>query len=301
MGIYDRDYERNRNYGGSSGFQIGSSLTWTTKLVLTMAAIYVVQLLTRPTLQGQFADPGWFTDLFSLHADVPARPWRAFELITYGFLHDPFDFKHILFNCFALWMFGRSVEYRYGAKEYLTFFCVSVVFAGLSWVAGEFVANRALTPVPMLGASGGIAAVLLLFCLNFPHQQIYIWGVLPMPAWVFALMFIGIDVFGAVHQQGSGVAFTAHLGGALFAFLYYRYKLRLSDWLPASWKMPKFRRRPPLRVLDPHDDQTDRDDSAEAEVDEILRKIGEHGQDSLTRRERRILQQASEKYQKRGR
>ena len=50
----------------------------------------------------------------------------AFQLVTYGFLHDVHDLKHILFNCFGLWMFGRSVEARYGPKEYLAFFLAAV-------------------------------------------------------------------------------------------------------------------------------------------------------------------------------
>jgi rhomboid family protein len=295
MGIYDRDYERNRGYGGSPGYHLGGQLTWTTKLVIVMFAVYAVQLLTRPTQPARPGGVGWFTETFSLHADLLRRPWLAFELVTYGFLHSVTDIKHILFNTLALWMFGRSVEYRYGAREYLTFFFAAVAFAGLFWVLGEMVANGGMADISMLGASGGITAVLLLFCLNFPHQQVFIWGVLPLPAWMFAILFIGLDVAGAVARQGS-VAYTAHLGGALLALVYFRGRWRMSNWLPTQWKMPRLRRRPPLRVLDP---QADEDESSDNEVDDILRKIREHGQDSLTRRERRILEQASREYQKR--
>ena len=54
----------------------------------------------------------------------------AFQLLTYGFLHDVWQIQHIIFNMLALWFFGRSVEYRYGKREYLAFFLVSVVVAG---------------------------------------------------------------------------------------------------------------------------------------------------------------------------
>jgi len=93
----------------------------------------------------------------------------------------------------------------------------------------------------------------------------------------------------------ANVAYTAHIGGALFAFGYLKSGWRLSKWLPDSWNIPKFGRRPKLRVLDPVDDS---DSETDVAVDEILRKIQDHGQDSLTRRERRILQKASQKYQK---
>ena len=219
----------------------------------------------------------------------------AFQLITYGFLHDVNDLKHILFNCFALWMFGRSVEGRYGPKEYLTFFLAAVVVSGLCWLGSEWVVNRQLVGYTLVGASGGIAGVLLLFCLNFPQQQIYIWGVLPMRAWVFALIFLGMNLFGTVGGDGH-VAYTAHIGGAVFALLYYKFGMRLSSWLPSRMKMPKLGRRPPLRVHDPADDV---EEATEDVVDNILRKIREHGQDSLTSQERRILEEASREYQKR--
>jgi len=165
----------------------------------------------------------------------------------------------------------------------------------LVWVVSEWVANGQLTPYSLVGASGGIAGVLLLFCLNFPRQQIFIWGVFPMPAWVFAVLFLGMNLFGAAGGE-SNVAYTAHIGGALFALVYFNAGRRLSNWLPSRLKMPKLGRRPPLRVHDPSDDLDEGTDDA---VDHILRKIREHGQDSLTRQERRILEEASREYQKR--
>jgi membrane associated rhomboid family serine protease len=291
MGIYDRDYERDRSYGDSPGFHLGSDMTWTTKLVIVMAIVYVIQLVTNSNAPAS----GWFTRIFELHADLPRQPWMAFQLITYGFLHDPGDLKHILFNAFALWMFGRSVEAHYGKKEYLTFFLVTVAVAGVVWLVSEWVSSGQLTQFSLLGASGGIAGVLLLFCLNFPRQQIFIWGVLPMPAWVFALLFLGMNLFGTVGGDGH-VAYTAHIGGAIFALVYFKAGWRLSNCLPGGWKMPKLGRRPSLRVHDPADDFDDASDDA---VDNILRKIREHGQDSLTHEERRILEEASREYQKR--
>ena len=292
MGIYDRDYERNSSYDDSPGIRLGGPRTWTTNLVLVMFAVYGVQLLTKPAQGGD----GWFTDLFSLHADVFRRPWMAFELLTYGFLHDVDDLRHILFNMFGLWMFGRIVEEKYGRHEYLAFFLAAVVFAGACWLNGELIAGQQLGNAMMLGASGGIAAVLILFCLNFPRQQILLMFVLPLPAWVLAIVFIGGDMLGASGRLGDRVAYTAHLGGAAFALGYFFSGWRLTRWIGADWKMPKLGRRPSLRVLDPEDEH---EDSTEEQVDNILRKIREQGQDSLTRGERRILEEASREYQKR--
>src|SRR3954451_19409121 len=190
MGFYDRDYQRGDYDERQPGFNLGGARTLTTNLVIVMFVIYAVQLATR----GQRPpDDGWFTDMFCLHADVVRRPWLAFELLTYGFLHDVWHFQHILFNMIALWFFGRSVEYRYGKREYLTFFLAAVIVAGATWVISEFIAQRQWIATPMLGASGGISAVLVLFCLNYPHQLIYVWGILPIPAWIFAIVFVGQD------------------------------------------------------------------------------------------------------------
>jgi membrane associated rhomboid family serine protease len=295
MGIYDRDYERTNRYEDAPGFHLGGSRTLTTNLVIGMAAVYVVQLLTQPVQPAYLGDAGWFTNFFSLHADVFRRPWMCFELLTYGFMHDPGDLRHILFNMIAFWFFGRPVEQRYGRREYLAFLLTAIVVAGLAWVLGEFVAHGAAVPVSMLGASGGISAVLLLFALNYPRQYVYIWGVLPLPAWAFAVAFVAYDIFGAVQRQGD-VAYTAHLAGALFAVLYFQLGWRVSKWLPASLSIPRLSRRPKLRVLDPSDNE--KEASTDSQVDEILRKIQQHGQDSLTHRERRILEEASREYQK---
>ena len=109
-------------------------------------------------------------------------------------------------------------------------------------------------------------------------------------------MFVLFDLYGAVHREGAAVAYTAHLGGAAFALLYFQFGWRVNQWLPSHWSMPRVGRRPKLRVLDPGNDESV--DSTDTQVDEILRKIQQHGQDSLTRRERRILQQASREFQK---
>lgn len=294
MGFYDRDYQRGGYYDRQPGFYLGGQRTLTTNLVIVMVGVYLVQLFTRGQ---QPPDPGWFTDLFSLHANFILQPWRVFELLTYGFLHDVWNLQHIVFNMIALWFFGRSIEYRYGKREYLAFFLVSVVVAGFAWFVAEYVAHRGLTDSTMLGASGGISAVLLLFCLNYPHQLIYIYGVIPIPAWVFAILFVGFDLAGSMGHHAAdsaNVAFTAHLGGAVFAFLYYHWRWRLEDWLPGPALWERIKPKPRLRVHDP-----DTADDTEKAVDDILKKIQDHGRDSLTRREKRILEEASREYQKR--
>ena len=293
MGLYDRDYERSNDTYGQPGIHLGGPRTLTTTIVLITAGIYLIQVLTNPSpAERQFqGDDGWFTNLFSLYGDTLSRPWQVFQFLTYGFLHSPGDIKHILFNMFGFWMFGRTVEAKYGRREYLAFYLFAILFAGLAWYFSEFAANQAQLPFQMLGASGGLSAVLILFALNYPHRTLMIWGVFPMPAWLFALFFVGSDLYGAVHRT-SNIAFTAHLGGALFAFLYFRNQWQLSNWLPQNWSLPRLRSGPKLRIHDPSEQESKTDEA----VDRILRKIQAEGQDSLTWKERRTLEKASKQY-----
>jgi hypothetical protein len=90
------------------------------------------------------------------------------------------------------------------------------------------------------------------------------------------------------------VAFTAHLGGALFALLYFQSGIRLERFLPSGSMLQHLQPKPKLRVHDPESAE-----DAEEAVDEILKKIQAEGRDSLTRRERKILEEASREYQKR--
>jgi membrane associated rhomboid family serine protease len=289
MGIYDRDYSR-AGRGPQSGFNLGGPSTLTTKIVIVMFIVYGIELLSKT---------GWFVETFSLYPNVFVRPLHLFQLLTYGFLHDPGDFRHIAFNMLGLWFLGRDVEYRYGQKEYLTFFLAAIVAAGCVWVIGEFVANRGFAAFPpMLGASGGVVAVVILFALNFPHRTVLFMFFLPMPMWVAALIVVGVDAYGAV-QRSDNVAFTAHLGGALFALMYYKLGWRLDRYLPDG---EFFKRRGPasrFRVVEADSPDEVEEESTEAQVDEILKKIQDHGRDSLTRGERRILEEASREYQRR--
>lgn len=283
MGIYDRDYYRSEE----PGYHVSvASWTWTTKIVFINVGVYVVQLLTKQS--------GWFSDTFMLHADWWTRPWLCFELLTYGFLHSTGYFWHIVFNMLVLWFFGRELEARYSRKEYLTFYLTAIVVTGLVWSASQyFIWGNYLAS--SWGASGGVTAIVILFAFHFPRREVLLWFVIPMPIWVLALIWVGVDMFGAVYHPGN-VGYEAHLGGAAFAAAYYLFGWRLSRFLPGRIVAPSLKRRPKLRVHRPEPAQ---DEGLEVKVDEILRKIQENGLDSLTRKERQILEQAGQEYKRR--
>jgi membrane associated rhomboid family serine protease len=284
MGIYDRDYERN-DYRREPGFHLGAARMMTTNIILATVGLYLVQYYIAGPRYGH---------AFALSADWFRQPWKVYQLLTYGFLHSD-DVKHVVFNMIGLWFFGREVELRYGRREYLLFYLTGIIVAGLVWTIAE-IPNGSLATA--IGASGGVTAVVILFAFNFPYRTVLFMFFLPMPMWVAAVIFVGLDIMGAMGRNAEGeggVAFTAHLGGALFAFLYFQRGWRIERWLPDLSSLRKrFRPKPKLRVVDPDADDT----STDSRVDEILKKIQEQGQDSLTYGERRVLEQASREYQK---
>ena len=282
MGIYDRDYERERNFNDAPGVRLRMPQSMTMRLILITGIIYLVQLISG----------GAVTRFGMLESDWYYQPWKAYTLLTYGFLHAPNNLMHILANMYGLWLFGGAVEARYGSREFLWFYLFAIVVGGVVWSLAEIPTGGLAN---MYGASAAVVAVMVLFAFLYPHQTILFMFVFPMPMWVLAVLLTGFDVMGAINRSGD-VAFTAHLGGAAYAAAYYKFGWRWSNWVPSRLKLPKLKRRPPLRVLDPSDDE---DDATEDVVDNILRKIREHGQDSLTRQERRILEEASREYQKR--
>jgi len=140
-------------------------------------------------------------------------PW---QLITYAFLHG--GFAHIALNMYALWMFGNDLERVFGTRRFLQLYFVSVVTAALAQLLVSFVAGG--NPVPVIGASGGVFGVLLAYGMYFPRRTIVLLiPPIPMPAWVFVMIYGAIELFFGVTGTAQGVAHFAHLGGMLGAWL----------------------------------------------------------------------------------
>lgn len=280
MGLYDRQYSREPEIG----FRVARPQSMTVIVVIVTVLVYLAQL----------ASPR-VTDLFSLRADWYRQPWQAYQLLTYGFLHSTTDIQHILFNMLVFWVFGRDLEDRLGRSEFLAFYLTAIVFAGAFWSLSEasFGAHASL-----LGASGGITGLFALYALLYPHRQILLFFVIPMPVWVAALIGIGMDVRGALARSGN-IACVAHLAGAVFGLYYYKLNWhlaplygRVTGLFTGSFRGP----RPKLRVHEP-DSGAEQEDEFARQVDAILEKIQEQGQDSLTPAERKLLERASRRYQ----
>jgi membrane associated rhomboid family serine protease len=137
------------------------------------------------------------------------RPW---QIVTYAFLHSTGNITHLLFNMLGLWMFGAEVERYVGPRRLLACYFASVVTAALSQLFVPIVFGA--PPAPTIGASGGVFGLLLAYAFLFPTRKVIpLIPPIPMPAWLFATLYAGVELFLGVTGTLSGVAHFAHLGG----------------------------------------------------------------------------------------
>ena len=286
MGIYDREYYQGDD--APQGFNLGGrQRMMVTNIVLVTVAIFIIDTLASGNL----------TNLFALDLDLFRHPWKIYQLLTYGFVHaGPW---HVGLNMFMLWMFGRVIEERLGRREFLLFYLAAIIFSGpglgncQKWHPLEQRAISGSTPPSrrcVWWRGGGVHHVRTLLpqadglSMGLDrHAGLGHWSTCDRPGRT-PRFFRGENV----------TAWEAHLGGAAFAFLYLKLGLNLTRYLPGSGsfslKLP--RRGPKLRIHNPEDDA-----NLAAEADRILAKVHQQGEQSLTSRERRIL----EKYSRRVR
>jgi Na+/citrate or Na+/malate symporter len=205
----------------------------------------------------------------------------------------------------GLWMFGRDVEMIYGRREFLRIYAGALVLGSVVWTLRYLLVGSSQVEYVLLGASGAVTAVVLLFVFHYPKRTILLMFVLPVPAWVVGALIIGFNLMEMVSAQpGSGqqtVAFDVHLAGAAFAILYFRFGWNLGSLLPdlsgMRSSLKRFGPKPRLRIHDPEQDESDVDE----EGDRLLIKVHREGEASLTAKERRILEAYSRRMRQKHR
>ncbi|MDP2413803.1 rhomboid family intramembrane serine protease [Daejeonella sp.] len=184
--------------------------------------------------------------------------FRIWQVITYMFMHDYSSLFHILFNMFALYTFGSSIEYIMGSKRFLNFYLITGLGAlalqllvqsfevysitGSAVNNGSFLVDSLKRTIsfnpdliskdqastllgiyltPMVGASGAIFGLLIAFGMLFPNAELFIMFIpVPVKAKYIIPVYVLLELFLGVKQfSGDSVAHFAHLGGALFGFI----------------------------------------------------------------------------------
>ncbi len=148
------------------------------------------------------------------------------QLVSYMFLHA--DFTHLFFNMFALWMFGRQLEYDLGSKRFLGYYLLTGIGAGaLNLLVMSLTGDYALT----VGASGAVYGILLAFGVLHPNVPLYLMFIpVPIKAKWFVIGYGVLELLQGVSATPDGVAHFAHLGGMVFGLallLFWRWKGRI--------------------------------------------------------------------------
>lgn len=151
---------------------------------------------------------------------------RYWTLLTSVFSHNAL--MHLFLNLFVLKSFGSIIEQILGTYRFVTFYLIAGVFSSFchATVSAFLLGEPSL---PALGASGAISGVVLIFCFLFPKDKILLLGIIPIPAFIGGILFIGLDVWGLAAQAGGGglpIGHGAHLGGAFVGIIYYLLFLR---------------------------------------------------------------------------
>ncbi len=256
-------------------------------LLISLIAVFVVQLLADAFLQGGFSA------VFGLSRWGLGRGF-IWQPVTYIWLHSGRNLFHLLFNLLGLYVFGRDLERAIGSKAFLWLFTGSGLAGGLGWVV--------LSGAPgavCIGASGAVFGIMAAFATFYPERRItlLLFFVIPvtLAAKWLALGLAAFTLFALFGTDGQ-IAHAAHLGGGLAGYLYARRRIGL-PWLPRFSLRGLFagggwRRRSQKRNLRLMPDDEDLPPSPEI-VDEILEKLHREGLPALTARERRILERAS--------
>ncbi|MFW5744934.1 MAG: rhomboid family intramembrane serine protease [Spirochaetota bacterium] len=170
-----------------------------------------------------FVAPSIVSRMALIPAAIIVEKW-IWQPFTYMFVHG--GTWHLLFNMLGLFFFGFQLERRIGSNEFLLFYLLSGVLAGVFsfvvyWLTGTY-------NVALVGASGAVFAVLLAFATYFPTATILLFGIIPIRAPILVLGYAALELFNMLSRTGGNVAHMTHLIGFGVAFLYLVVRMRIN-------------------------------------------------------------------------
>ncbi len=232
--------------------------------------------------------PNVYERLFGLWKDTPL--WKApWEIVSYMFLHSRETFFHLIFNMFAVWMFGVPFERQFGTKHFLKLYFISGALTGLIL---SFFINA-------IGASAAVFGLLVSFAYFWPNARILVMFIIPMKAKTMVMIFGGMELLMTLSSApGDKVAHSGHVLGALVGFIYLqfvfkRYALFRSFFKKINDKVDQVssgrKEKKKAEVIN-------KEQWTQDKVDDLLEKVSKQGIDSLTKKERDFLDRVSMNY-----
>jgi hypothetical protein len=192
---------------------------------------------------------------------------------------------HLLWNMLALWMFGSQLEEIWGEQLFLKFFLFSAFMGGLLTYLVHFWIPVGIT----VGASGGIYGCLIAFGMIWPNREVLMFFLFPVKAKIFVWIIMAILLF----APGGQTAVFAHAGGLLGGFLFLRYFEFFRNQFEFRFSLSRWLQK---RKFQKYQEEMMAESQAKERVDQLLDKISREGIQSLSRKEKKFLNEASQKY-----
>lgn len=270
-----------------------SAVIW---LISALLAAFVLELVLLSPWLG--ASGPELVGKFPLTVDN-LQHWRLWTLVTHSFLHSTANPFHILFTILGLVFIGRELETQLGARRLLGLYAGAILLSGLGWTAVNWVHGGA-----HIGAGSALFGFLVVLAGLNPGQQLTLFF-FPVSFSIRHIVYavLAVDVLCLVFYELGGAPVplgltpSAHLGGMLAGWIYFRYLHANNGWDRApSLELPKWLRRKPQPVSPRYSAAPARKSSPQlrAEVDRILDKINSDGFGALTEAEKRVLDEAKD-------
>jgi membrane associated rhomboid family serine protease len=265
---------------------------WVGRIIVANAVVLLL-------LMTLFTSPGLFEALQFSPRTALTRPWT---FISYMFVHA--GLLHLLGNMLMLFVFGTAVESRMGSRNFLLYY----LFCGVGAAVFSLLLAGLMPIGPFVGASGAVLGVAVAFAMFWPDAELIVFPIpVPIKARTLVIGLVVLDVVGSRLWPGDGIAHMAHVGGALFGYLFFRAQLlsRRSAAPPARTVervvmvqsgSAEPERRTPVTPMRPR--RGIESDPVAAEVDRVLDKISEKGISSLTPAERKFLDEVAKQKRK---
>jgi membrane associated rhomboid family serine protease len=296
--LEDRDYMRQPAYHEPR-------ISFTVALLIVNAVVFIIQLISKDFPNGQEIQDNYFAlSLDGINNSGGLEHGYIWQLLTFQFMHA--GWLHLIFNCLAIFFFGRSVETVLGGRRFLAVYFSSGIIGGVVQMIFALVLPDIFGGA-VVGASAGAYGLVAAFAvINWTERFTLLIYFIPV-SMRGRTLFLGSVVFTIIYGfiPNTGVANAAHLGGILTGYFCVRRIFQ------GRWPQLEFpRRREPRRLAAvgknkfwssaaATGEELSADEFLQKEVDPILDKISAHGIQSLTSRERETLEKARAKMAKR--
>ena len=258
------------------------------KLIFINIGVFVFALLLTVFSRLYNGEGNFIVNWFSLDDNFSSMLTKPWSIISYGFLHG--GFLHILFNLIGLYFIGNLFLQYFSEKQLLSFYLLGTFFGGILYLLSQnyfplFEGKRTY----LVGASAGVSAIFVGVAAYIPNYQLKIRFIGYVKLWYLAAIWVGLDVLGLVGTNAGGN--FAHLGGALFGFLYVKRasnkEITVFDSIGNLFK----KKEKTLKTVYKSEEKKKQTKTnlKQQEIDQILDKISKSGYDTLTKSEKEFL------------